>query len=175
MTDDILEEWRAIPGFPSYEVSSLARVRRILDSRTSLAGKILKPWLENTGYLAVSLRRENITVRMCLHVCIARAFHGLPPAEGMEVAHGDGDKLNNHPSNIRWATSKENSDDIERHGRRNKGERNGMARITTELALAIKQSTLRPAHAARHFGVSHQAVSDIRTGRRWKHLSEIKI
>ena len=44
------------------------------------------------------------------HQIICRAFHGLAPEDKAEVDHIDRCKTNNRPSNIHWASHKENVD-----------------------------------------------------------------
>lgn len=49
-----------------------------------------------------------------VHILICRAFHGLPPAGKLFVDHIDRCKTNNKPTNLRWASSKENNDNKDR-------------------------------------------------------------
>jgi hypothetical protein len=103
----ISEEWRDIPGIEGYEVSSLGRVRT--------KPKILKPYLNpSNGYLTIRLGRRQFNGPIHRLVCLA--FHGPPPQERMDVAHGDGRKLNNRAENLRWATRAENFKDAVAHG-----------------------------------------------------------
>lgn len=60
-----------------------------------------------------------------VHRLVCEAFHGPQPTKYHEVAHWDGDRLNNAPSNVRWATHKENEADKIRHGKVASGDRNG--------------------------------------------------
>lgn len=73
-----------------------------------------------------------------VHRAVCEAFHGPSPQPRMDVAHADGDKKHNHPSNLRWATRAENEADKVVHGRSNRGERNGMAKVTDAQALELK-------------------------------------
>ena len=118
------EETRVVPGYPSYAVSASGRVGRIGTSA----------WLRPSpakrgGYLVVSLWQNGKGRTRPVHQLVALAFHGPRPSPAHEVAHGDGDNLHNHRSNLRWATRAENEADKVRHGRSNRGERNGSARI----------------------------------------------
>ena len=49
-----------------------------------------------------------------VHQIICRAFNGLPPTDKPFVDHIDRCKTNNMPSNLRWASSKENNDNKDR-------------------------------------------------------------
>jgi hypothetical protein len=60
-----------------------------------------------------------------LHAMVCLAFNGPKPGEAYQVAHYDGNPSNNHCSNLRWATAKENAEDRERLGVSARGLRNG--------------------------------------------------
>lgn len=99
-----METWRPIPG-STYEASSLGRIR-------SPWGTILKPCNHGLGYHIVGVRfhdRAKIKT-VTVHTLVAAAFHGPRPA-GLDVAHGDNDKHNNRPENLRYATRSENMKD----------------------------------------------------------------
>ena len=48
------EEWRSVPGFPQYEISSLGRVKN------AVRGRLLKVSIDDKGYSIVSLYRSNV-------------------------------------------------------------------------------------------------------------------
>lgn len=54
----------------------------------------------NTGYKRAG--------RMLIHRAMAFAFLGDPPKENMTVNHKDGNKLNNHYTNLEWMTHRDN-------------------------------------------------------------------
>ena len=58
------------------------------------------------GYRQIRFRGKTHFV----HQIICRAFNGLPPEGKSEVDHIDRCKTNNTPSNLRWASRKENCD-----------------------------------------------------------------
>ena len=53
------------------------------------------------------------------------------------AAHDDGNKLNNHYTNVFWKTQVENERDKIWHGTTNRGERNGSAKVTDTQAAEI--------------------------------------
>ena len=66
--------------------------------------KFLKPGLGGVGYLTVSLNHKSHSI----HSLVANAF--LPnPLNKRTVNHKDGNKLNNHLSNLERATNGENN------------------------------------------------------------------
>jgi hypothetical protein len=69
-------------GFPAYEVSSAARVRR------AGGGKVLKPWLVRNFFPAVSLRRGGRTFKRLVYRLRAAAFGGLRRSQQIDHRSG---------------------------------------------------------------------------------------
>ena len=126
-----------------------------------------------SGYPIVDLWRGNKVKKIPVHRLVAMAFLGLPPTPWHVVAHNDGSRDNNHWSNLRWATQRENMHDTFEHGTHNRGCRNGQARLDEICVLAIRRMVSLDVPrlvAAEGFGISRQAVDDIINQRRWRHL-----
>lgn len=110
------EEWRPVAGFEGlYEVSDHGRVRSVRAGNhvnKRLQGKVLKERTNKVGYPVVSLYRGGKATRKerTVHRLVLEAFVG-PAPDGCEVLHGDGTKINNHLSNLRWGTRSENMRD----------------------------------------------------------------
>ena len=92
------EEWRPVPDFPAYAVSSYGRVRRVLPCKTRRVGGIFTTRIGKSRYLRVSLQRNNCPFSQSVHKLVALAFHG-PQPPGHVVNHRDGNKVNNTASN----------------------------------------------------------------------------
>lgn len=167
-------EWRSIPDWPEYEVSECGEVRRVRRGQGTRLGHMLKPWTnKKTGYLQISLWRNNRDERTTVHRLVALAFLGKPPSPAHVVAHTDGTRRNNHWTNLRWATQKENIADTLVHGTHNRGTRNGQAKIDEVCVLAIRKMEkmgIPRRVAAEGFGLCRQAVDDIVNLRRWGHV-----
>lgn len=101
------EEWRDVPDYPAYEVSSLGRVRRKTDSATSRGGRMLGHIDRTGGYISLSLSRDGRAKHMSMHRIVAAAFIGPCPPD-KQVNHKDGDKQNNRPGNLEYLTPLEN-------------------------------------------------------------------
>jgi hypothetical protein len=119
------EEWRQVPGFPAYEVSSIGRVRSLprevaapFGSVAVKKGRMLSAWTcKSTGYPQVMLsdrRKHNV------HRLVAGAF--IPnPEPKPQVNHINGDRADNRLENLEWVTASENI----AHSFRVLGRRNG--------------------------------------------------
>jgi hypothetical protein len=116
-TQDV-ERWVAIDDV--YEVSDHGRVRSVDRTVMKSDGKayFLKGRLlvnmNDRGYMQVSLGRgKNQSAK--IHRLVALAF--IPnPENKITVNHIDGNKSNNHVSNLEWATYKENNNHAQRTG-----------------------------------------------------------
>lgn len=93
--------WKTITTHPLYEVSDAGEVRN------SVTGKIKKSVLNNS-YHKVTLCTNGTSSQWSVHRLVALHFIENPEAKPY-VDHIDRDKTNNHVSNLRWVTCKENS------------------------------------------------------------------
>jgi hypothetical protein len=114
------ERWLPVVDYEgSYAVSDQGRVKglpRTTEDGKRLSGRMLKPWREPDGRLAVSLRKGGIKKNHRVHQLVAAAFIG-PQPEGLETRHLDDDLDNNRLTNLAYGTSKENKADMLRnHG-----------------------------------------------------------
>lgn len=117
-------EFRPIPGAPGYEAGSDGSIRSVermivkADGRggsylSRMKARLLKPWIAGYGYRYVQLGADGPKGAVHRFVCLA--FHGMPQA-GQEVAHLDGDCLNNAAENLAWVTHSENEKHKQAHG-----------------------------------------------------------
>ena len=164
------EIWKPVQGYEGiYDVSSLGRIRRALDSKPTTRsgpGFILKHVLNGHGYPNITLCRDGKQRSFGVHQLVCRAFHGPPPFEGAEVAHGDGDKRNPRESNLRWATHAENGADARWH--RSIRPNKLMVEEVLEIRRRYKPGNRRA--LAEEFRVSATTISAIVTRRTFKHL-----
>ena len=94
------EIWKPIPNYEGlYEVSSYGNIRN--------ARKLLKFYEINSGYLALKLVKDKQRISPLVHRLVAQSFCSNPNNYA-EVNHIDGNKLNNHISNLEWNTTQEN-------------------------------------------------------------------
>lgn len=167
-----MEEWAAISGFPEYEVSTLGRVRRCVDSRKYKAGFILTPRKHPRGYLWVSLSANGRMKNKLIHRLVAEAFLGSQP-EGMQVAHNDGSRTNNAVGNLRWDTASANNADRVKHGTLPRGEALPQAKLMPCDVRRIRQHVASGGaqkDMAKEFGISAAQVSRIVSAKLWAHV-----
>lgn len=102
------EIWADIDNFVGrYQVSNFGNVRSIVDNHGKEKCQLKTPYPCKKGYWYVQLFVKDIHFRDSLHRLVAKAF--LPnPANKKTVKHIDGNKANNHVSNLEWATHSEN-------------------------------------------------------------------
>lgn len=157
---DEIEEWRSVEDYPNYEVSSLGRVRNV---RT---GRVLKNGYFKNGYVKITLTNGKPRT-FTMHSLVAHAFIG-PRPEGLVVAHWDGTRDNNVPSNLRYTTNAANQDDRNRHGTMQRDATHHQTKLTSAEVRAIHAMAaegIRRADIADHFGTSRTNVSDILNGK----------
>lgn len=170
-----MEEWRFIPGWLNYEVSSLGNVRRAFTCRGVPYGRPLKTWRNNRGYVATRLYRYDQQKTFYVHALVCAAFHG-PRPHGQTVAHLNGNRADNRASNLQWKTYVDNHADKKRHGTEVLGEAHPSSKLTHMQVIDIHvrlQSGERQCDLAREYGMSRAAIQGIASGDKWKHITHI--
>lgn len=169
-------EWRPVVGYEgTYEVSSAGEVRSTDREVVFSDGRVRRykgqPRAIHTtaaGYPRVTLKKNGAWVRLPVHFLVAFAFLG-PRPEGLQILHSDGDPSNNHYTNLRYGTAKENSHDSVKHGTRPHGSACKHSVLTEEQVTQIKK--LRGQHTgrelARMFNTSPPNICNILQGKRW--------
>lgn len=105
--EDVLE-WRPIPAFPKYVLSSDGRVKSLATHRilpTTKGGR-------TKAYPRVHLYGANKTRRHAyIHVLICEVYHGPKPGPEYQACHRDDDASNNTVDNLYWGTREQNEAD----------------------------------------------------------------
>lgn len=120
-----------------YKVSASGKVFRICTYKNKPCFKELAS-ISSKKYLLVHLCKNGIRNKRTLHRIVAEAFFGKCPAN-MECAHIDGNKFNNHVSNLEWKTHLDNEKDKIVHGTLLSGKNHPNARIGIKLANLIRK------------------------------------
>lgn len=111
-----LEIWLDIVGFEKlYQVNQLGSIRSL--SRTyydsigrhkTHIGCVIVPRFDRYGYLRVGFHKNGKLKTISVHRAVASTF--IPNPKGKKtINHKDGNKLNNHISNLEWNSFSENT------------------------------------------------------------------
>lgn len=105
-------EWRDVKGYEGlYQVSNDGYVRSLPDIDCLgrfKCGKIIKPGHREDGGRTVLLCRNSVEKNAKVHRLIAKAFLKNPKNKP-QVNHKDGNRSNNHVTNLEWCTGSENA------------------------------------------------------------------
>lgn len=163
-----MEEWITIKGYKNYKISNLGRVKNI---RT---GRVLKSFTGFHGYKHVNLSECGGRKQWRIHRLVMLTFTAQPIGKN-SINHIDGDKTNNILSNLEWCTDKENSRHAVNTGlhKGKCGEENSHSLLKKTDVLRIKNlyetKNYTQQKIANEFDISQTHVSNIVSGKRWKH------
>lgn len=142
------EEWRIIQDFPNYAVSNFARVKRLknvchyLDGRVRYNKEKILKQTEKDGYRMVRLWNEKTGEKGVLvktHRLVAVAF--IPNPENKPyIDHINTIRDDNRIENLRWVTSKENSNNTITR-KRNSQSRRKFIEDNPEYRLIMSQTS----------------------------------
>jgi hypothetical protein len=104
------ETWKNVVGYDGrYMVSSHGRVLSVARTRRR-ESKLLKPRFNGRGYLCVAIYLEGKRKDITIHKLMSLAFFNIDTnGKDTVVDHIDDDKTNNHISNLRVISQRENS------------------------------------------------------------------
>lgn len=176
------ETWYDIPEWENqYQISSNLRVRSLdrihkgNKKNRFCKGKILSVAITWNGYHTVKFQELGKTKTMYIHRLVALAM--IPnPENKKEVNHKDGNKDNNHPTNLEWATRLENIEHAFKNGliKTSVGVEQSRTKLTEEQVKYVLSSDKGERVLGRELGMSHTSISSIRLGKSWNHISGIK-
>jgi len=146
------------------------------DGKVYRNGKELTGGITPKGYKKTIMSIKGKQYTVSTHRLVAECFienpNNLP-----QVNHLDGNKLNNHYTNLEWSTNKENCNHRDNIlGKKNTGEKCGKSILKTEDVLYIRNNyiTKHPEFGStplsKRFGVSNRTILSIVRNERWKHL-----
>lgn len=167
-------EWRQIiidGKATNYDVSNIGEVR----NRTT--GKILSQYTDKDGYKHATIMVDGKQYHPGVHRFVAIAF--IPnPENKPEVNHLNGVKYINVVDNLEWATSSENVQHAFDTGLKSSilGSDNVLSHYTDEQIHSVcklLEKGVSHKKISKKTGVDRKYITDIRKGRRWKHISKL--
>lgn len=122
-------ERRDVPGYPGWQADTNGKI---------YCNDQLVPGRQSYEHDYIFILINGKDVKRATMVCLA--FHGPKPPDKDVCAHWDDIKHNDKPSNLRWATRKENAEDRVRNERERIAEaksmlQNGASMLKTDLFL----------------------------------------
>lgn len=166
-------EFKSVAGFEEhYEISQCGILFR--KERSSITGnkrvygrKQVSTYKSENGYWVANLFsvEKRRSVKHSIHRLVLSTWFGLPEKDGLDVNHIDGNKDNNHISNLEWCSRAENL----QHAHAN-GLRNTVSKLTPETVKEIRESDEPTQQLADRLGVGYNAVWNVRKGNTWAYV-----
>lgn len=91
--------WKTIEEFPNYMISEKGDVFKVKGKRCNI---MMKPKEDKDGYYYIGLRNENGRFFKRIHRLVAETFIPNYNENFTIVNHKDGNKKNNHFTNLEW-------------------------------------------------------------------------
>lgn len=165
LVDDV--ELRPVPGVPVYAAGSDGHIYSVGRRwRTGRPRRLAESANPRSGYMQVEIRIDGRQATLPVHRLVATAWLGEKP-EGEVRRHLNGNKADNRPVNLAYGTHQDNSDDMEAHGTRVRGERQGRATVSDkQIAEAFEMfaAGATDRQVAERFGVWPETAANWRRG-----------
>lgn len=157
--------WKEVKNYEGlYEVSDTGLVRIIKNK------KILKQPLHKDGYYRVRLHKHGKQKSFMAHRLVALNFIDLKDGKYF-INHIDGNKINNHISNLEWCTRLENASHALSLNLYSTGVSSGRAKLSLSDLKEIKQlqsQGVMQKDIAKKFNVARQAIARLTKGIAYK-------
>ena len=164
------EIWADIEDFEGhYQISTFGRIKSFCKGTV----KIRRLCVDTDGYLYASLFKNGKHTKRKIHRLVAKAFIANPE-DKPQINHIDGNKMNNHISNLEWVTSTENNCHAVKIGLMKSGEDCRDAKLTNEQVAWCRKVHISGDREfgtnalARKLGVSSSAMYLLLKGKTYK-------
>lgn len=171
-----MEIWKDIEEFNNlYQISSYGRVRgkgRVLCNGKYLKPKYLKPAFNNTGYLQIRITIDNERRIYLVHRLVGKYF--IPNTDNkLTINHKDGNKSNNHVSNLEWLSQQDNCIHAALSGLTRVGSKSHRSRLTEEEVSDIVRFSkyLNIPQISKIMNVEYTIIHKILNGYAWNQIT----
>lgn len=178
-TDDTFipqdEIWIKIEGYKNmYIISNYGRVKSF---HRNVKGQLLKPRLhlcrKANKPLSYNLSDSKIDKSITVHRLVALYF--IPNPNNLpEINHIDGNKHNNHISNLEWSTHADNIKHAVENGLTNKGEKSFLSKLKEHEVIEIRRLKTELNYSniklSKMFKVTPSTIRYIIIRKTWKHI-----
>ena len=155
----MIENWIPVKGYEGfYEVSDHGRVKSLsryvrchTDSKRLHKGKILENIIPPDRYYKALLCRNGETKQVYIHTLVCEAFIG-PRPKNSHCMHLDGDKKNNHISNLRYGSPSCNAAFMIDDGTVSRGVKRYNAKLDEVKVREIRKLAKK--------GISHRLIAE---------------
>lgn len=159
-----IEQWKEIEGCKGYYISSFGSVKGIRFKH------LYKTQLNKKGYPQFRIPKYKLS--SSVHRIVA--LHFVDGDKSLQVNHKDGNKLNNHYSNLEFISCKDNINHAIKSGLRTARSNLAQDMFDTSQVKAIKEACIN-GHGnkpiAAYFKCSDSTISKIRRGKHYAHIS----
>lgn len=138
--------------------------------------KFLNPPIDGTGYRSCTLRMKPKKLCIRLHSLVGQHFCEMKDmGVRMTWNHKDGNKLNNHYTNLEYITAAENCTHAVTNGLYDiKGENHPHRKLSNEQVkeiFALKDSGKSFVEIGKIYSISRRQIGDIINGKAWQHIT----
>ena len=149
--------WRVVEEFPDYLIDEYGNIFKIHGKRKY---KMMKSKVDKDGYLYIGLRNNNGRYFRRIHQLVAKAYIKNPNNE-LIVNHIDGNKQNNHFTNLEWCDVAYNTKySYEKLGRKGNHTTDIFCALIVDNEIVAYFSNIKEAanYASDHYGVSKSSL-----------------
>lgn len=176
------EIWKEVEGYEGVlEISNLGNGRTLnrdfngigfCGSKTTQTtkGQPCRRNIKRNGYVQFAVRAFGIRKWFLVHRLVALVFIPNPNNYGF-INHKDGNKENNHYSNLEWTTSKRNMIHAHENGLCRIMEKHYKVKLNKDQVREILESNLSQKNLASKYGVSRSTIYAIKRGKTWKYIN----
>jgi hypothetical protein len=169
------EIWKDVKGFEGrFRISNHGKVMSI--NGRFKGERLLTPCADTNGYFITQLRMKPFNKFFRIHQLVAEHFIFKP--EGLHyicVNHKDGNKQNNHVSNLEWLSRKDNCTHAVDTGLHSaKGSKHHNSKLTENKVIEMRgmYKTGKYTHEqiGSLFGITRRQAGDVINKVNWKHI-----